>query len=119
MGWLIAPISTAYLISVIGKPILVEKYLICTLPAFLLLAARGIRSFNFSIPTTAVILGIVVFTAVPSIQYNMFIRARDDNRQAAREFSIHYLPSDRVFFIPSLCICTFPILFPQTLGRLA
>jgi len=116
IGWLVAPISAAYLISVIGKPIIVEKYLICTLPAFLLLAARGLRSFNFSIPTTAVILTIVVFTAVPSIQYNMFVRDRDDNRGAARAFANHYLPSDRVFFIPSYARVPFRYYFRRPLA---
>ena len=116
MGWLVAPISSAYLISVIGQPILVAKYIICVLPAFLLLAARGLRSFNLSIPTTAVILGLVVFTAVPDLLYDMFIRARDDNREAAREFSIHYLPSDRVFFIPSYAAVPFQYYFRTPLA---
>ena len=116
MGWLVAPISSAYLISVIGQPILVARYVICALPAFLLLAARGLRSFNFSIPTTAVILTIVVFTAVPDLLYDMFIRARDDNREAAREFSIHYLPSDRVFFIPSYAAVPFQYYFRKPLA---
>ena len=70
MGWLVAPISSAYLISVIDQPILVAKYVICALPAFLLLAARGLRSFNYSIQTTSVIIGIVVLTAVPNLQYD-------------------------------------------------
>ena len=116
MGWLVAPISSAYLISVIGQPILIAKYIICVLPAFLLLAARGLRSFNYSIPTTAVILGLVVLTAVPDLQYDMFIRARDDNREAAREFSIHYLPSDRVFFIPSYAAVPFQYYFRTPLA---
>ena len=116
MGWLVAPISAAYLISVIGQPILVARYVICALPAFLLLAARGLRSFNYSIPTMAVILTIVVFTAVPNLQYDMFIRVRDDNRQAAREFSIHYLPSDRVFFIPSYAAVPFQYYFRTPLA---
>ncbi len=116
MGWLVAPISCAYLISVIGQPILVDKYLICALPAFLLLAARGLRSFNFSIPTTVVILGIVVLTAVPDLLYDMFLRARDDNRAAAQEFSIRYLPSDRVFFIPSYADIPFQYYFRRPLA---
>jgi mannosyltransferase len=116
VGWLIAPISAAYLISVIGQPILLAKSLICVLPAFLLLAARGLRSFNYSIPTTAVILGIIVLIAIPDLQYDMFIRARDDNREAAREFSIRYLPSDRIFFIPPYAAVPFKYYFRKPLA---
>ena len=46
----------------------------------------------------------------------MLIRARDDNRQAAREFSIRYLPSDRVFFIPSYAAVPFQYYFRTPLA---
>ena len=116
IGWLVAPISAAYLISVIGQPILVAKYLICTLPALLLLAARGLRLSNHSIPTMAVILGVVVLTALPDLLYDLLLRARDDNKDAAQEFSIRYRPSDRIFFIPSYASVPFQYYFRKPLA---
>jgi hypothetical protein len=52
------------------------------------------------------------------VQYNTFVRARDDDRQAARAFSLRYLPSDRVFFIPSYAVVPFQYYFRRPLADL-
>jgi mannosyltransferase len=100
LGWLIAPISFGFVISIISQPILYDRYLICVLPALLLLAARGLTSLNFSTAITAIILGMVVLTSIPSLYYSTFIRSDNNDRRAlVREFLIRYLPSDRIFFV--------------------
>ncbi len=40
LGWLLYPIVTAYLVSIIGRPLLVARYLIVVLPAVYLIVAR-------------------------------------------------------------------------------
>jgi hypothetical protein len=46
----------------------------------------------------------------------MFVRDRDDNRGAARAFANHYLPSDRVFFIPPYARVPFRYYFRRPLA---
>ena len=45
--WLLLPVAATYAISQLGRPIWISYYLIVVLPAFLLLAARGLASFRF------------------------------------------------------------------------
>jgi mannosyltransferase len=99
IAWIVVPIGSAYLMSIIRQPILVDRYAICVLPAFLLLAARGLMSFSVSILATAFILGLIVMALIPDLTYSTFVRVRQDNRQAVRSFSTSYRPSDRIFFI--------------------
>jgi mannosyltransferase len=117
LGWLIVPISSVYLISVFSQPILLDRYLICVLPAFLLLAARGVRTFSFSLPTTASILGIAVLAAILNLPFSTFAKKPGiDYRQAARELSIRYLPSDRIIFSIPQAIVPFQYYFRRPLA---
>ena len=48
LSWLAFPILAGLIISMGVKPIFLSRYIICSLPALLLLAARGLRSLGFN-----------------------------------------------------------------------
>jgi mannosyltransferase len=108
------PILGGYLVSVVVKPILLSRYLICVLPACFLLAASALRSMRLDrtllIATTAGVLA----TFIPSIakglhpgengfDYRDVLEHRadvvDDFRSAVREFAKRYSATDRVLLL--------------------
>ena len=82
------------------SPIFLARYLICSLPAFLLLAARGLTSLTRSRIAFAVCLGLAVAAPLPNLRFQAFERLRPDNRAAMREFSARYESSDVVLYAP-------------------
>ena len=107
LAWLIGPLLAGYLISLSIQPILVARYLICSLPAFLLLAAAGLRSITstsrHSNLATGVALLVIVAINILHLQYSNLTPWRNDHRTLMHEFSARYRPSDRVIFL-----CTYP-----------
>jgi hypothetical protein len=97
--WLIIPVFAGYLISVVGQPIFYHNYLISSLPAGLLLVARGIRSLSFNPLVSAMAFVIAVCVSLPNLKYQAFERLNDDHRGAMQAFSSQYMPSDRVFYL--------------------
>ena len=98
LAWLIAPIMTGYLISIIGQPIFHGRYLIGALPAALLLAGRGVSLMSPRLlPFT---LALVIGVLLPGLQHNLE-KTRPDHRTAMQEFSVRYRPTDNVIYIGS------------------
>jgi mannosyltransferase len=98
--WLIAPFVGRFLITTFHA-----RYLIGSLPAFLLLASAGLRSLATngrswkSHLDMGIGLTIAVVTSFPALKYSTFVRSRDDHRASMREFSARYIPSDRVIYV--------------------
>ena len=99
--WLIAPLLAGYLISLSIHPMLLPRYLICSLPAFLLLAAAGLTSITRTSRHSKFAMGValLVIVAIHIPEYSNLTPWRDDHRTAAQEFSLRYRPSDRVIFL--------------------
>src|SRR5262249_7580265 len=92
-------------ISLSIQPVLSARYLICSLPAFLLLAAGGLRSITSTSRHSNLAIGVVLLVIVAidiiDLQYSNLTPWRYDYRTLMHEFSVRYRPSDRVIF---LCI---------------
>ena len=99
LAWLIAPILAGYSISLFFQPIFVDRYLICSLPAFFLLTAVGIRSIAASLGTALALVALVVCVSIPSASRAAFLYLRDDFKIPVEKFSSLYIPSDRVIFM--------------------
>jgi uncharacterized membrane protein len=97
LAWLLVPILAGYLISIAAQPVFLARYLICSLPAFLLLAARGLSSLTRNRVAFAICLGLAVAAPLRNLHFQAFERSRSDNRAAMREFSARYEPSDVVY----------------------
>lgn len=98
LAWLLVPIAAGYLISIVAQPIFLARYLICSLPPFLLLAAHGLASLTRSRIAVVAFLGLAVAASFHNLRFQAFERARPDNRAAMREFSTRYEPSDFVLY---------------------
>src|SRR5262249_41594632 len=105
LAWLIGPLLAGYLISLSIQPVLIARYLICSLPAFLLLAAGGLRSITSTSRHSNLAIGVVLLVIVAidiiDLQYSNLTPWRYDYRTLMHEFSVRYRSSDRVIF---LCI---------------
>jgi mannosyltransferase len=95
-GWFVTPIVAGYLVSLVGQSIFFHNYLICVLPAVFLLGARGLTLLTHR---PFIFMAIPAIAFFPNLKYQAFERLNDDHRSAAREFSQHYLPGDRVIFL--------------------
>jgi hypothetical protein len=102
-AWIIAPLVAAYLISISIHPILVARYLICSLPGFLLLVAAGLRSITITSRHSNVAIGVALILIIaihlPGLKASTLAGWRDDFRTAMKEFSLRYKPSDRVIVL--------------------
>lgn len=107
LAWLIGPLIVGYLISLSIQPILIARYLICSLPAFLLLAAVGLRSISSASWHSNLAIGVALLVIVAinilDLAYSNLAPWRSDHRTVMQEFSVRYRPSDRVIFL-----CTHP-----------
>jgi len=103
LAWLIGPLLAGYLISLSIQPILIARYLICSLPAFLLLAAAGLRSMTSTSWHSNLAIGVALLVIVTlnilDFQYSNLTPWRSDHRTVMQQFSLRYKPSDRVIFL--------------------
>ncbi len=63
LWWLLFPVVVAYLVSVIGSPLLVDYYLIVVLPAVYLIVARVVAQLPAP-PWTKMVITLVLATAI-------------------------------------------------------
>lgn len=66
--WLSVPIITSFLISLI-KPIYIDRYLIGSLPAIILLISKGIFNFRKSLMILILLIAITISTIYPLEKY--------------------------------------------------
>ena len=95
--WLLAPVLVTYLISVLGRPLWVPYYLIVVLPAFLLLAARGVAALPLrALGAVALIAFLVLSGSALSDWYRQ--PSIDGFRGATRYLLARERPGDRIVF---------------------
>lgn len=95
--WLLCPILLPYIVSQFSSPIFLPKYTIAALPAFVILAARGVLSLRFHQLRLMVVLLIVCFSVVTLKNYYGSLR-KDLWREAVAHFKPLARPGDLVLF---------------------
>ena len=95
--WLACPILLPYIISQFSSPIFLPKYTIAALPAFVILAARGLLSVRFHQLRMLVALLLICFSAI--VLKNYFGAYKKDLwRESVAAFSQLAKPDDLVLF---------------------
>ncbi|MDT4895656.1 MAG: mannosyltransferase [Acidobacteriota bacterium] len=95
--WLACPILLPYIVSQFSSPIFLPKYTIAALPAFVILAARGLLSVRFHQLRMIVVLLLVCFSLV--VLRNYFTAYKKDLwRESVAAFSQLAKPDDLVLF---------------------
>jgi mannosyltransferase len=97
MLWLACPILLPYIVSQFSSPIFLPKYTIAALPAFAILAARGLLSVRFHQLRMIVVLLFICFSLVALKNYFSAYK-KDLWREAVAEFSKLAKPDDLVLF---------------------
>jgi mannosyltransferase len=95
--WLLCPILLPYIVSQFSSPIFLPKYTIAALPAFAILAARGILSLRFHQLRMVLVLLIIGFSLVVLKNYYGSLK-KDLWREAVAHFKTLARPSDLVLF---------------------
>ena len=98
LSWAWFPFLIEYVVSVVGRPVMVSNYLISSLPPILLLAARGLTvlRFNRLVLTGAVV--ILLACALPGAYASLVVNQREDFRAAVATFSSRFQASDQILF---------------------
>jgi mannosyltransferase len=98
LSWALVPFLIEYVVSVVGRPVMVSNYLISSLPPILLLAARGLTvlRFNRLVLTGAVV--ILLACALPGAYASLVVNQREDFRAAVATFSSRFQASDQILF---------------------
>ena len=95
--WLLCPILLPYIVSQFSSPIFLPKYTIAALPAFVILAARGILSLRFHQLRLLAVLVIVGFSLM--VLKNYYGSAKKDLwREAVAHFKTLARSRDLVLF---------------------
>jgi mannosyltransferase len=95
--WLGCSIILPFLVSQFGPPIFLPKYTIAALPAFLILAARGLSRLRFHQLRALVLLLILFFSAGLLRSYYAALK-KDPWREAVASFERLAKPGDLVLF---------------------
>jgi mannosyltransferase len=99
LSWLLVPFLIGYVVSTVGRPILINRYLIGSLPALMLLAARGLRVLCFNrLVLLGAVVALLVFS-IPMLHFNLTRRLREDDRAAVATFALNFRSSDLVVFL--------------------
>lgn len=96
--WAIIPILAAAGISVLALPLFISRYLIASLPAFVLLAAIGFAGLRF--PTSAVAVPVIVAAAMSAAMIDKSPGARADWRSVAQHLAANGTMADCVVVYP-------------------
>ena len=95
--WLLCPVMLPYIVSQFSSPIFLPKYTIAALPAFLILAARGLSRLRFHTLRALVVVLIVFFSAGVLRNYYAALK-KDPWREAVASFERLARPGDLVLF---------------------
>lgn len=95
--WLLCPILLPYIVSQFSSPIFLPKYTIAALPAFVILAARGILSLRFHQLRMILVLLLVGFSLFVLKNYYGSLK-KDLWREAVAEFKTVARSNDLVLF---------------------
>lgn len=103
--WLLFPFLLSLLIS-LHKPVLVERFLLISLPGSVLLAADGIRRLPRSISVLAFLI-IAFFSCNSVLSYYRHLHTHEDWRGASAYVLSQAQPRDEVVIVPAYCRFTF------------
>jgi mannosyltransferase len=98
LSWAATPLLLGYVVSIAGRPLLEDRYLICSLPPILLLAARGLHLLRFKrIVITSALAALLAFS-LPAAHARLTSDKRDDFRSAVADFAGRFRSSDEAIF---------------------
>ncbi|HVZ13437.1 MAG TPA: glycosyltransferase family 39 protein [Bauldia sp.] len=98
LSWLVLPVVAALVISFVALPIVYDRYLICCLPALLLLAGVGLSRFVTRFSTGLLATGVAVLVAVLGISFGS-PPPREDWRGLSAYIATNLHPGDCVLFV--------------------
>lgn len=98
--WLLVPILAPFALSYFTRPIFLPKYTIAALPAFVILAARGLMSISF-VPARLFLVALILFLSWSGLQSYWHTQRKTDWRTAVGYFNQMAKPDDLVLFYPS------------------
>ncbi len=96
LGWAVLPFIAGYVLSVATRPILYDRYLIGSLPPFLLLAARGLSVLRSNRLILAGAVMTVLLCGAPATYASVSWYMREDMRALIAPFSERFRSSDAV-----------------------
>jgi mannosyltransferase len=99
LTWLVLPVVTAVVFSVLVRPIVVGRYLIGVLPALALLAAAGVWGLRWGVLRAAALAMLLTFAAGGLSRWYGGM-PKEDWRSAVRYVLAQAEPGDRVAFHP-------------------
>ena len=88
------PLLMGYVVSQITTPVLVARYLICSLPALIVLAAMGYARLGSSMPRLILQVALVGGLTVPAVAQIDYPRHTEDWRSLARHLKTTMAPDD-------------------------
>lgn len=97
LWWTACPVVLPFAVSQFGSPIFLPKYTIAALPAFIILAARGLLSLRFHQLRLLVGLLLLYFSLIALKNYFGAVR-KDMWREAVARFEQLAKPNDLVLF---------------------
>jgi hypothetical protein len=93
------PLLIGYAISIAGRPLLFDRYLIGSLPALILLGARGLRVLCYNRLVLAGALVVLLVCSIPVLYSDLTTKMREDNRAAVATFAGRFRSTDEVVFL--------------------
>jgi mannosyltransferase len=99
LSWLMVPFLIGYAVSVAARPILIDRYLIGSLPALMLLAARGLHVLCFNRLVLTGAGAALLASGIPMLHSDLTKKLREDDRAAVAVFAQNFRSSDLVVFL--------------------
>src|SRR5262249_7976012 len=98
LSWATVPLLLGYAISIAGRPLIFDRYLIVSLPPLLLLAAKGLQLLRFNRTLLGSILAALFVLNVRPLYGKVAEDQRENFRSTVADFAARYRASDEVFF---------------------
>jgi hypothetical protein len=100
LTWLLVPVLLPFILSYFMRPIFLPKYTIAALPAFVILAARGLMDIRFA-PARLFLVALILFLSLSGLRGYWGTQRKTDWRDAVAYFNQTAKPDDLVLFYPS------------------
>jgi mannosyltransferase len=100
LTWLLVPVLVPFMLSYFMRPIFLPKYTIAALPAFVILAARGLMDIRFAL-ARLLLIALILYLSVSGLRGYWGTQRKPDWRNAVGYFNQMAKPNDLVLFYPS------------------
>ncbi|HEX8653584.1 MAG TPA: glycosyltransferase family 39 protein [Pyrinomonadaceae bacterium] len=100
LTWLLVPVLVPFILSYFMRPIFLPKYTVAALPAFVILAARGLMDIRFA-PARLFVVALILFLSLSGLHGYWGTQRKTDWRDAVAYFNQTAKPDDLVLFYPS------------------